>query len=228
MSVQSFRESNFSTIGKTIVKQYGLGMIIGLVAAALVQAQSLTNPNFEEPRITPGVEDVAYPMSIPGWSTTDSNFELWTDGVFGRTPYRGNQFIELNAFSASTLSQVLTGLSANDLITYRFAHRGRDGDDTARMVVTDLGADNAPGGTGANTDTVLLTRDVTTDETDWVLYNSDDTGGAILVASGNDVLLEFFADSTSSGDTSQGNFLDDVDIGVNVAVPVELQSFEID
>lgn len=143
---------------------------------------------------------------VPGWDTTDVNgaIEIWRNGAYGFTGY-GNQpqWAELNAYSAGTLSQVVTGLVANSSFGFSFAHRGRGSatvPDVLRVRFTDLGADNIVG--GAN-DSLIYTADYSATNVA-LIYHQVNLG---IKPNGNAVLVQFQALSTGSGNISIGTFL---------------------
>ena len=84
-----------------------------------------------------------YSGTIPqdGWATTapDNLIEVWENGFLGVPAYEGNSFAELNANYASTLYQHVGGIGAGTTVNWHFAHRGRDGTDTMRLTIRDLG-----------------------------------------------------------------------------------------
>lgn len=195
-----------------------------------LQAQSMVNPNFEDPQITPGVADASMtPQSqVPGWSTTASDglIEIWSDGYSNVASFNGTQHIELNANEASVLYQDISGIAAGTPIGYEFAHRGRFGVDVIRLTITDYGDDNTY---GTGDDVTLYQHDYNTDKTNWVFYSSS-TDGVTLTALGNTIRFEYQAVSTSTGEPSIGNFIDAANFGVGVgggdgSLPVSLSSF---
>ena len=136
-----------------------------LALSALAQAQSptgLVNPSFEEPSI--GNEPHRLAEKIPGWQTTDTHFEIW--GPQNKRAIKakdGKQFAELNAYKDGTLYQESKGIEKGAVIEFSFAHRGRNGDDTMKLSITDLGTNNQVGG---GDDTVLFTKQYTTGKSD--------------------------------------------------------------
>lgn len=145
------------------------------------------------------------------WLTTapDGLIEGWSDGFLGVDAYEGSHFAELNANFASTLYQDVGGLAAGAQINWRFAHRGRDGVDTMRFTITDLGANGLLGG---GDDQVLFTGDFSDGNFAWGLY------GGTVTSTGNLTRFAFEALSAVGGST-QGNFLDDCGFGAGVPVP---------
>ena len=106
-------------------------------------------------------------------------------------------------------------IAAGSVVGFEFAHRGRSGVDTMRMMITDLGLDNLLGG---GDDSVLFSRDYATGNTAWAFYTS--AGESPIVALGNATRFSYQAISTANGSNSVGNFIDAADFGVGVqAVP---------
>ena len=143
---------------KPITEIFALSAVFGI--SGLAQAQSspgkqtgLTNPGFEEPR---GKEaSFAFAATMPGWKTTDKEFEIWSTGFEGVAAHEGTQFVELNAWIDGTLYQDSKGIQPGSVLEFTFAHRGRSGKDSMKLTITELGADNSLDG---GDDTVLFTR----------------------------------------------------------------------
>lgn len=187
-----------------------------LATNALAQAQSssgqqtgLTNPGFEEPRVKEASFDLVETM--PGWKTTDTRFEIWSSGFLGVPAHEGTQFVELNAYIDGTLYQDSTGIQRGSVLEFTFAHRGRNGDDTMKLTITDLGADNSLGG---GDDTVLFTKQYTTGKDAWAVYDS--TTEQKIKALGSTVRFAYGAIAATGGNLGQGNLLDAADFGVGV------------
>lgn len=143
------------------------------------------------------------------WQTTapDNLIEIWNGFNMGVTPFHGFNFAELNANYASTLYQDVNGLGDFQTVNWTFAHRGRDGVDTMRLTITDLGWDQVAGGAG--TDTVLFQQEFSADNTAWVEHFGS------VVAIGNLTRFAFEAVSATGGNT-QGNFIDNCGFGTSV------------
>lgn len=190
-------------------------IFLALFGLAGIASAALINGDFSAPLVgsTPFRQEFsagliyAYNQNdVPGWDTTDVNgaIEIWRDGAQGFSGY-GNlsQWAELNAYSAGTLSQVVTGLVANSTFGFSFAHRGRGSatvPDVMRVRFTDLGPDNQVG--GAN-DSLIYTADYSATNVAWI-YHQVNLG---VKPNGNAVLVQFQALSTGSGSISVGNFL---------------------
>jgi eukaryotic-like serine/threonine-protein kinase len=178
----------------------------------LPRGYELPNPSFEEPKIPKS--SFALVNSIPGWKTSDRAFEIWSTGFQGVTAYDGNQFVELNAYEDGVLYKESTGIEPDALLEFSFAHRGRNGDDTLKLTITDLGADNVVGG---GDDQELFTKEYTTGKDAWAVYNS--TTETTIKAIGHKVRFAYSAVYATGGqgpDKTEGNFLDAAEFGVGV------------
>jgi hypothetical protein len=71
----------------------------------------------------------------------------------------------------------------------------------------------ASGGAGPAADTVLFTQLFSTNNTAWVQYSAVNIGNTTL---GNDMRFAFESVSAAGGNQAIGNFLDDVQLGVDV------------
>jgi hypothetical protein len=141
------------------------------------------------------------PASVPPWQST-VDIEIWTTGFLGVPAYEGNQFAEVNSTGAPPLFQVITGIPAGTPLTYSFAHRGRDGNDTVKLRITDL-----------VTSVDFVNQDFTTGNSAWSLY----TASSPFLASGNNLKFEFIPVFPTIG---SGNLIDSVALtGDPPAVP---------
>jgi len=170
------------------------------------------NPSFEEPRIQK--RSFEFRKTIPGWKTTGSMFEIWSSGFQDVTAHDGNQFVELNAQEEATLYKESTEIKRDAELEFSFAHRGRNGDDTLKLTITDLGPDNSAGG---GDDQELFTKEYTTGKDAWSVYDSTTEPG--ILALGNKARFAFSAVHATGGkgpDNTEGNFLDSAEFGVGV------------
>ncbi|MEZ6057199.1 MAG: protein kinase [Planctomycetaceae bacterium] len=178
----------------------------------LTPVDERSNPSFEEPRIRK--EAFEFRTAIPGWRSTRGLFEIWPTGFLGVPAYDGNQFVELNARSEGTLFKDVRSIQKDTSIEFTFAHRGRNGEDTLKLTITDLGADNAAGG---GDDTELFAKEYTTGNKEWVVY--DNKAEPEIKSHGNRVRFAFSAISTAGGQgtgNAEGNFLDAAHFGAGV------------
>ena len=163
---------------------------------------SVVNASFEEPVIAdfsgaPSINQTPDSL-VPGWVSTPENIiEIWNQNNFmGLAPPVGNQFVELNATYAGTLSQSIS-TTPGQVLQWSLLHRGRAGVDTMDVLIgpaggTQVSQGNISDGTAA-----------------WVRYS-----GAYVVPAGQTMTqISFRAVSTATGDQSVGNFLDDVSFG---------------
>jgi|GEM_PF-292715 len=194
---------------------FGTWVIAGCLALGLFQNANanLINGGFEDPDFGPGPQfDLVHESTVPGWETTatDGRIEIWSNN-FGSVPaYEGNQHAELNANQVSTLFQDLSGVAANSTLGWQFAHRGRQGVDTMKFELTDLGVDNMLGG---GDDATLFMQTVSDGNGAWGFYP-----GSGSLALGNTIRLSFTSIS-SEGGAAIGNFLDDVNLFVAAPPP---------
>ena len=161
------------------------------------------NADFELPDI---VSTSIYPQMINhntvlGWRTTASDqiMEFWNTPNYESVPaYSGTQFIELNANEVSGVYQdYLTPVTTQ--FTYGFAHRGRMGVDSCGLYA------GPPGGP------YTLVTSVSTDKTAWGYYT-----GNYTVPVGQTVTRFIFQSiSSSGGNPSVGNFLDNINFTAN-------------
>ncbi len=177
--------------------------------------RKLINASFEEPR----GEENGFVMApaMPGWNTTDAVFEIWSTGFEGFEAHDGTQFVELNARIDGTLYQDLTGIGQGAELDFSFAHRGRNGNDTMMLTITDLGIDNT---IGSDDDRVLFVKEYTTGKEAWEVYTN--TSEVPIVTLGNTIRFAYTAVYGTGGrgpDKTEGNFLDSVNFGVDVGRP---------
>lgn len=184
-------------------------IVLSTVAISASAGADLVDGGFESFDV-PGYGFYSGGFDTP-WRTTapDNLIEGWSDGFLGVPAYEGGYFAELNANFASTLYQDVSGLGVGEQINWRFAHRGRDGVDTMRFTITDLGFNGQVGG---GDDTIIFTGDFSDGNLVWGLY------GGTVTTMGNLTRFAFEALSAVGGST-QGNFLDDCGFGANVAIP---------
>lgn len=92
-----------------------------LFVAGSAGAQNLlVNGSFESPAFGPN--SVNYPDTIPGWTSTPAPFEFWNQ--FQGPAADGNQYIELDVSTCTTISQTIpTSSSSNYLVSLAFGAR---------------------------------------------------------------------------------------------------------
>ena len=216
------------TYFSSLDKKFPVAGCFAAMAACLTvpsgHSAGLVNPGFELPVLTRGVADFATfnESVVTGWKTTalDRLIEIWSDGFassdgFGPiNAFEGTQHAELNANSVATLYQDSTGIAAGSLVGFTFAHRGRLGVDTLRLTITDLGANNVPGG---GDDSTLFTKLYSDNRFAWSQYTS--AAEAPIVTLGNNIRFAYESVSAAGGDSTYGNFLDAVNFGVGVPEP---------
>lgn len=193
-----------------------LGAALGIGVAGTAQA-GLVNGSFEA--LSVGMPSESYIITdasnVPGWRTTaaDNMIEVWESPGPDEAPTLaddGNRFAELNANLVSTLYQDVAGIQAGNIVGWQLSHRGREGEDSMGLTITDLGTD---GMFNTGDDTVLVNQVMTDGNTAWGHY-----AGTGIVALGNTVRFAFDSVSAATGEESFGNFLDAADFGVGVGV----------
>lgn len=187
-------------------------IVTGLTAESS-RASSLINGDFENPFVRDGTFRFNDESIVPGWQTTDTknHIEIWGDGFLGVEAAVGRQFAELNAQSASTIFQDVTGIGSGLEVGFEFYHRARRGTDVMSLEITDLGEDNL---FGTQDDTSLFYNTYSATTAAWV-YNTN-AGEDAIVTLGNTLRFAYGAISTGSGNATVGNFLDAVSFGVGV------------
>lgn len=206
-----------------LTKVHSLAAAIALLgsASAALGANILTNGSFENPVLGATTVALVNESLVPGWETTASNnlIEIWANGFNTVFSADAAQHAELNATEVSTLYQDVTGIPANAIVGYSFAHRGRQGVDTLELRVSDLGNDNAAGGAGPAADTVLFSQQFSTGSSAWVQYGAPTIGNLTL---GNDMRFEYISIAAAGGNQAIGNFLDNASFGIKVPEPAAL------
>ncbi|MET0147209.1 MAG: fibronectin type III domain-containing protein, partial [Ilumatobacteraceae bacterium] len=160
---------------------------------------SVVNASFEQP-----VADFTYQnrTDVVGWKSrnnatgADMAIEVWKGTTEGIAPPVGNQFVELNSTAAGTLYQTIA-TTPGQTLQWSLLHRGRQGADTMQL---NIGVPGTPG---------VSQGQFTTDRSAWVRYS----GAYVVPAGQTQTELNFMAVSTSSGNQSIGNLLDDVSFG---------------
>jgi len=130
------------------------------------------------------------------WETTatDNKIEIWTANP---APYSGKKYIELNATQAATLYQKIN-LNAGSTLDVSFAHRGRQGIDSVKVMIGLVGGTAVKlgvFGTGTNA---------------WKVYNV-----SYAVPTTGQYSLQFVS-QYATPDKTYGNFLDAVSVKTGV------------
>lgn len=217
-----------------------VAVLIGICAAGEVHAQvqrNYLNPGFESPALTAanaatGCFKLLSETLVPGWTTTHPvgadggtctapvgpsgpQMEMWRTNFQGVPARSGLNFVELNASASSRMYQNVCVLN-NDIIAWRFSHRGR-GSATVRDVMdynigasvpivrvgtTSNGAFNAPIASQGTANAPVSGGN------GWVDYSGSFTyAGATGTTS-----MGFESISAGSGNNTVGNFLDNIQI----------------
>ena len=114
-----YKKNYFKNINKTYVQQIEL----------------LCNGGFESNQLPYGNYSI-FP-SISCW-TSNSDFEIWSNGMLGINAYAGNTFCELNTYGPQTNSQTFI-VQPNDTLTIGFAHRARSTTETVTLSIQPVG-----------------------------------------------------------------------------------------
>ena len=170
----------------------------GTYTVVIDQVSSFCNTDFESPVATGTAPNLVSETLVPCWDTTaaDGIIEIWPPGFEGVTAYSGNQLVELNANTPGTLFQdflVIPGTT----ISVSFAHRGRQGNDVAGVEIGPIGGPYVSLG------------NFTDGNTAWGYHTVNYT---IPTTSGNNYTLRFVSVSSTGGNPSVGNLLDDISI----------------
>jgi uncharacterized repeat protein (TIGR01451 family) len=162
----------------------------------------IVNGSFELPSLgSPGQMGNFGQGTVPGWRTTasDGQIEIWSS-TFNSVPslagIPGNQFAELNANFVSTLYQDVATIPGST-ISWSFAHRGREGTDTMRLLAGTPGASLSQVG-----------PNFVDGNTAWGRYS-----GSYTVPAGQTTTRFAFESVSSAVGPTLGNFIDDVKIG---------------
>ncbi|MBC6316583.1 LPXTG cell wall anchor domain-containing protein [Listeria grandensis] len=138
---------------------------------------------------------------VDAWGTSNpsENIEVWQNGNSEGIPaYSGTNFVELNSDGPGAVYQDIKTIPGTTL-TWSFAHRGRGGVDTAELLI------GAPGN--------LTPIFSATDGESWGNYS----GSYVVPAGQTHTRLTFAPISTSSGNLTIGNFLDDINLYIDIA-----------
>ena len=155
------------------------------------------NPSFEQGP-APATYIITNQSNLPYWRTTatDHDVEVWHTGYNGGSgavpAYNGTYFVELEANLYGALYQDVYTTPGTTLL-WNFAHRGRQGNDTAQLKI------GPPGAT-------VSKKTAIDGNSAWGVYQ----GSYIVPANQYITRFEFWAIGSFGGNTSIGNFLDDV------------------
>ena len=182
------------------------GLLVFLLCVSGANATML-NGGFEQFDGTIKKWDDLPAAGVMGWDTTasDNRIEIWKSGFNGVAAYEGGYFAELNANMVSTLYQDVSGIARDEVVGFEFAHRGRLGEDTMRLTITDFGQD---GEFDTGDDTVLFSELYTDGNDEWGVYT-----GLGVTGLGNTMRFAFESVFSAGNKKSYGNFLDAVSFG---------------
>jgi gliding motility-associated-like protein len=148
---------------------------------------------------------------VQDWQTTENfngypEIEIWSSGWNGvaAPAGSGNQFAELNAYTAGALYQTFCLNGMGGTISWSVKHRGRQGVDVAAVRF---------GSTLANALASPAIATLTDGNAAWGTYS-----GTITIPFGQTTyVMAFQAVSSAGGNVSVGNFIDDVHVTVLAA-----------
>ena len=191
------------------VTSVGVSENAGAAQTTCPSAIGLSNGDFENPTVPAGAgTDILDSNAAAIWKTTatDHNIEYWrnggsstsNNGNLAITAESGSQWVELNATQASTLYQDLTTVPGQ-VMRWSLWHR-------ARYTGTANGQDVMAVKIGTTTTQVQQGSNISDGPNAWVNY----TGSYTVPAGQTTTRFAFTAVSTSSGNATIGNFLDNV------------------
>ncbi|MXO57630.1 DUF11 domain-containing protein [Pontixanthobacter gangjinensis] len=181
-----------------------LSAVGGLIAPSVAVAQvkrSIENPSFEanDPQ-GPGAPNfqIIPAASVPGWTSTTNEIELWDSGFQSVTSADGAVHAEMNANRPGALYQNVC-LVNGERIRWRFAHRKRAGGLASQTAIFQIAS--STGAVIQNLQTSVATNAAAWD------FRANTTGVTYTGPSGVQ-RMQFV--TTDAG--SVGNFLDDIQI----------------
>ncbi|MBA3926253.1 immunoglobulin-like domain-containing protein [Listeria rustica] len=153
----------------------------------------LINGSFEDPVIAKESDQLDASL-VPGWQTTSTSNLIEIQRLYnGLVAADGDQYAELNADQVSALYQDVA-TTPGKTIRWKVSHRGRGGVDTADVKF------GAPG------QALELITTMSTDNKAWKEYQ-----GTYTIPEGQTTTrFQFEAISTSDGDATRGNYLDNI------------------
>ncbi|MFP9116127.1 hypothetical protein ACLI1A_19485, partial [Flavobacterium sp. RHBU_3] len=168
------------------------------------------NYSFESPTITGTSPTFVNDYTVQGWRTTanDHIMEYWPSANYLTNPtitaYQGSQFIELNANANQGTMGVYQDYATPQpvVFTCKFAHRGRMGTDTIKLLAGDA---------SQPVSTYTTVTQQSTGNGAWQFYGANGTITYTVPAGQTVTRFYFQAVSTATGDTSIGNFLDNIE-----------------
>jgi hypothetical protein len=165
---------------------------------------AIDNGGFELPVISGTSATGFLESQVPGWETTatDNYLEYWPNGFLSVPSAQGNQFVELNASQNAALFQQLC-LNPGTVVEWKVKHRGRSGTDVAVVKI------------GATLATAIAQDTMSDGNTSWGSYS----GNYTVPEGQEETVFVFEALSSSNGDPSYGNFIDQVEVTI-ISAPI--------
>lgn len=187
-------------------------LAFGFSVPAHAQLRALLNPSFEaNDPAGPGAPnfEILPIASVPGWSSTTGEIELWDSNFNGVPAYAGAVFAEMNANQPGTLFQNIC-LINGEPFGWTFAHRARPGGLATQTVRFQV---------ATSTGTVIQTLATQASTTANQVWNVN-TGTATY--SGASGLQRVQFTTTDAG--SFGNFLDAIQLTLRPFVQISAAS----
>jgi hypothetical protein len=161
------------------------------------QARIVINSDFEQPLLAnPNSFGFVHHTAVPGWVTTSTSgmIEIWRAPFNGVIAASGQQHIELNANEPADLYFDVCMFNG-EVLNWSFFHRGRSGQDSARLLICPPGAE-------------LEVLRFGTSNSAWVEYSGNFTN----TFGNRTIRFRFQPISTSGGNLTVGNFIDNVQV----------------
>lgn len=182
--------------------------ITALVTASFANANLIVNGDFEEPQLGAGAWQVF--GAINGWTTTSgSGIEIQNNTIV--TAQSGNQYVELDSYSNSSMTQMISGLITGQAYDVSFWYHARTSNGSNDNGINMLWGDSSPGIEVLSIDNIKAS-----DQLGWVEFSRS------LTATAATMYLTFSADGLNN---SLGGFVDNVQMSSAVPEPAALGLF---
>ncbi|RZS93287.1 HYR domain-containing protein [Aquimarina brevivitae] len=195
---------------------------------AVAQNRIIVNPSFESGSGIPHTENVVYLESqigdnpeIDGWFSTHPTFdnsegaiEHWKSGFNGVNSQEGGYFVELNVSQPSRLYQIVY-LVNGETIEWEYYHRKRIGSQTETVEYSIYSQDG-------NSKLFTISSHTASGTSAW-----DEVSGTFNFTGATGVYQIGF-EATSPATGGSGNFLDNINIGLNALTEFPVNSITVD
>ena len=168
----------------------------------------------------------AAPYNVAAYSCNP--IELWFNGFLGVTPAQGKRLAELNAYVPSKLFQNIC-LNNGETFSFDFAHRGRDGVDSARFETTASPILTVATGNSGTVGAITATGAGTTGAAaalvagGWTRYS-----GAYTYSGASSIQQLGFIAVSSAGGAGIGNLIDDLNITLKPYAELTTSTFSVE